>query len=170
MTNIELRLITEDELEEALLLEQGCYVPDAAATREGFRYRFEHYPGYFWSAWSGSRLLGITNGIRTSAWSCGDEMKGDHQDDGGGNNFCILTVAVAEEVRRQGIGAMLLHQLVAECDAAGHDAILLMCEQHLISFYEKAGFTYLGVAASTHGGIEWHEMRRTLHIMEHLTK
>jgi GNAT superfamily N-acetyltransferase len=170
VSNIELRLIKEDELEEALHLEQRCYVPEAAATREGFRYRFDHYPRYFWSAWSGDKLLGITNGIRTSAWSCDDEMKGDQQDDEQGNNFCILTVAVADEARRQGIGAMLLNKLVKECDAAGHDAIILMCEPHLIRFYEQAGFTYIGVSSSSHGGIEWHEMRRTLHIMEHLTK
>ncbi|MCM3629940.1 GNAT family N-acetyltransferase [Paenibacillus glycanilyticus] len=170
MSDIELRLIQEHELEEALLLEQRCYVPDAAATREGFRYRYEHYPNYFWSAWSGGKLAGIANGIRTSAWSCGDEMKGDQQDEEEGNNFCVLTVAVAEEARRQGIGEKLLKKLVAECDAAGHEAILLMCERHLIPFYEKAGFAYIGVAASAHGGIEWHEMRRTLHIMEHLTK
>ncbi|WP_201003289.1 GNAT family N-acetyltransferase [Paenibacillus glycanilyticus] len=167
---IELRLITEKELEEALRLERQCYVPEAAATREGFRYRLEHYPGYFWSAWSGGKLLGITNGIRTSAWSCGDEMKGEQQDEEKGDNFCILTVAVAEEARRQGVGAMLLERLVSTCDRAGHHAIILMCERHLIPFYERAGFAYVGEAESSHGGIEWHEMRRTPHIMEHLTK
>ncbi|GLX68088.1 GNAT family N-acetyltransferase [Paenibacillus glycanilyticus] len=170
MSHIELRLIEENELEEALRLEQRCYTPEAAATGEGFRYRFDQYKDYFWSAWSGGKLLGITNGIRTKAWSCGDEMKGSQQDEEEGNNFCILTVAVAEEARRQGIGAMLLNRLLAVCDAMGHDAVLLMCEQHLVSFYEQAGFTYAGLAASSHGGIEWHEMRRTLHIMEHLTK
>ncbi|WP_336786505.1 GNAT family N-acetyltransferase [Paenibacillus sp. MMO-177] len=167
---IELRLIKENELEEALRLEQQCYVPEAAATREGFRYRFEHYPGYFWSAWSGGKLLGITNGIRTSASSCGDEMKGEQQDEKEGNNFCILTVAVASEARRRGIGAMLLERVVSTCDSAGHKAIILMCERHLVPFYERAGFSYVGKAASSHGGIEWHEMRRTAHIMEHLTK
>lgn len=170
MIDIELRLIKEHELDEAMRLEQSCYVPDAAATREGFRYRFERYPNYFWSAWSEGRLVGITNGIRTAAWTCGDEMKKDQQDEEEGCNFCILTVAVAVEARRQRIGAMLLDRIVYECDAAGHEAILLMCERYLIPFYEQAGFTYIGAAASSHGGIEWHEMRRTPHIMEHLTK
>lgn len=170
MSQIQLRRIEATELEEALHLEQRCYNAEAAATREGFAFRYRRYPEYFWSAWLDDRLLGIANGVRTSSNSCGDEMKGDHEDAEDGINFCILTIAVAEEARRQGIGMLLLKQLINECNDAGVHSILLMCERHLISFYEQAGFDYIGEASSTHGGIQWYEMRLNLHTMEHLTE
>lgn len=170
MSRIELRLITEEELDAAIQLEQRCYTPEAAATRSGFQFRYEHYRPFFWSAWLGSELIGITNGIRTSQKACGDEMKGVHPSDGDGRNFCVLTVAVDPKHRRHGIGAQLLRKLIAACGANGIETIILMCERHLISFYEAEHFKLLGVSASKHGGIVWYEMSRTLHTMKHLTE
>lgn len=170
MSHIELRLIAEDELEAAINLEQSCYTPEAAATINGFKFRHKQYNSFFWSAWIGSTLVGITNGVRTSQMNCGDEMKGELTDAENGSNFCVLTVAVDPSHRRQGIGSLLLRKLVEQCVANGIDTIILMCEQHLISFYEHEGFKLLGVSSSTHGGIVWYEMSRRLHIMEHLTE
>ncbi|WP_338551468.1 GNAT family N-acetyltransferase [Paenibacillus sp. KS-LC4] len=168
MSIVVLRLIQQHELLQALELELRCYPPEAAATEAGFQYRFQEYPSYFWSAWSEEgELLGIANGIRTEQESCGDEMKGSHQGEYAGDNFCILTIAVAPAFRRRGIAAKLLDKLIQACENEGLKAIILMCEPHLISFYEQAKFTYVGKASSTHGGIEWYEMRRNLHTMEH---
>ncbi|HTG70241.1 MAG TPA: GNAT family N-acetyltransferase [Candidatus Udaeobacter sp.] len=170
MIGIELRIIEEDELDAAIKLEQSCYTPEAAATLKSFQYRYEHYRPYFWSAWLGNKLVGITNGIRTSQSACGDEMKGAQADLHNGNNFCVLTVAVDEEHRLQGIGALLLRKLIGQCESSGIETIILMCEEHLIPFYEAEQFEHRGVSSSTHGGIIWHEMSRTLHTMEHLTE
>lgn len=170
MSGIELRLITESELEAAIRLEQRCYPPEAAATLSGFYFRYRNYRPYFWSAWLGSELIGITNGIRTSQKACGDEMKGDHSDDKDGSNFCVLTVAVDPKHRRQGVGALLLRKLIMTCEANGIEKMILMCERHLIPFYEAEQFKQLGVSSSTHGGIVWYEMSRALHTMKHLTE
>lgn len=170
MNGIELRLIAEDELDSAIKLEQRCYTPEAAATPHGFQFRYEHYRPFFWSAWLGTELIGITNGIRTSQSACGDEMKGGQADSLNGNNFCVLTVAVDSAHRGQGIGALLLKKLIQQCGASGIQRIILMCEQHLISFYEAEQFELRGISASVHGGIVWYEMSRTLHTMEHLTE
>jgi len=165
-----LRIIAENELDDAIKLEQKCYSPEAAASIAGFQFRYKHYRSFFWSVWHGEKLIGITNGIRTSQTSCGDEMKGNQADDFKGNNFCILTIAVDELYRGQGIGALLLRKLIEQSKAAGIQSIILMCEEHLIPFYESEQFERRGVSASTHGGIVWHEMRRVLHTMEHLTE
>jgi GNAT superfamily N-acetyltransferase len=170
VSKIELRLIAVEELEDAISLEQSCYTPEAAATLAGFQYRYEHYRPYFWSAWHGDNLVGITNGIRTVQNACGDEMKGVQADSLAGSNFCVLTVAVDNDYRRQGIGALLLRRLVKQCEESGIDTIILMCEQHLIPFYEAEQFALRGVSSSTHGGIVWYEMSRALHTMKHLTE
>lgn len=49
-------------------------------------------------------------------------------------------------------------------DAREHkkENVLLMCKQHLIAYYERMGFTHIGLAKSTYGGAEWHEMRLAL--------
>ncbi|WP_424768909.1 GNAT family N-acetyltransferase [Paenibacillus sp. sgz302251] len=165
-----LRIIEEKDLDEAIKLEQRCYIPEAAATFSGFQFRYQYYRPFFLTAWSGSELVGITNGIRTSQSSCGDEMKGEQADDRNGPHLCVLTVAVAPEYRRRGIGALLLRALIKQCTAAGIHKMILMCEQHLIPFYEAEQFMLHGVSSSKHGGITWYEMSRTLHTMEHLTE
>nr|WP_279588866.1 GNAT family N-acetyltransferase [Paenibacillus castaneae] len=157
-------------MEAAIVLEQSCYTPDAAATLKGFQFRYEHYRPYFWSAWIDTELIGITNGIRTSQTSCGDEMKGAGSDFWLGSHFCILTVAVHPEYRGQGIGRLLLKKLIQQCVDDGLESIILMCEEHLIPFYEAEQFELLGLSASNHGGIIWYEMRRQLHTLEHLAE
>lgn len=170
MNELKLRLIKEHELDEALRLEQICYSAEAAATQEGFKHRFNRYPDYFWSAWLGEKLVGIANGVRTAAAKCGDDLKGEQEDTEEGANFCILTIAVDPAERHHGIGTQLLKKLIAQCTAKEHPFMLLMCERHLIRFYEQAGFQYRGLASSKHGGIEWYEMRRMMHTMEHPTE
>jgi GNAT superfamily N-acetyltransferase len=165
VSEIVLRLINEEELEAAIKLEQSCYTDEAAATLAGFRYRYEQYRPFFWTAWTRDQIVGITNGIRTAQNACGDEMKGAQADFLEGNNFCVLTVAVAEGHRKKGIGALLLRRLIQQCEESGIDTIILMCEKHLIRFYEAEQFELRGVSSSTHGGIVWYEMSRTLHTM-----
>ncbi|CAM4434273.1 GNAT superfamily N-acetyltransferase [Paenibacillus endophyticus] len=170
MNELELRLISREELDEAITLERRCYSPEAAASLEGFQFRFDHYLAFFWTAWLGNRLVGMTNGIRTGKSSCGDEMKGDQADERDGRNFCVLTVAVDENQRRQGIGAKLLRKLIEQCEVQHIEKVILMCEEHLIPFYMAEQFELKGVSASTHGGITWYEMSRELHKLKHLTE
>ncbi|MGO4538986.1 GNAT family N-acetyltransferase [Paenibacillus sp. 2TAB19] len=170
MTEIQLRVIAEEEMAAAITLERSCYTPEAAATFEGFQHRNRVYPAYFWSAWADGKLVGIANGVRTSQEECGDEMKGAHGDDPAGHSFCVLTVAVDTNYRRQGIGGMLLRKLIGQCRSDELRSIVLMCEEHLIGFYEQEGFALHGRSASNHGGIVWYEMSLDLHTMEHLTE
>lgn len=170
MIGIELRTIAPEELDEAIALEQSCYSPEAAATLVGFQHRIRLYPEFFWSAWADGRLVGIANGVRTYDEECGDDLKGAHGDDPTGHSFCVLTVAVDMNYRRRGIGGMLLRKLIEQCRSAELKSIVLMCEAHLIGFYEQEGFVLHGQSASNHGGIVWYEMSLDLHTMEHLTE
>ncbi|PZD93695.1 hypothetical protein DNH61_24085 [Paenibacillus sambharensis] len=164
MSGYELRRMTEDSLEEAYRLEAASYTEEAAATLEAFRYRLDRYPGYFWGAWKAGRLAGIVNGIRTfQEDTSSDDMKGSHLENGQGPNLCVLTVAVSADSQRQGIGSLLVRQIVDQAVADRLASVILMCEEHLIPFYEQLGFEYLGESSSRHGGIAWFDMRMLLH-------
>ncbi|WP_219837491.1 GNAT family N-acetyltransferase [Paenibacillus sp. R14(2021)] len=160
---IVLRLMQEEELQAAHELELSCYSELAAASREAFSFRQKHFPAYFWSAWEGGRLIGLACGVRTEESSCeGDAVKSTHDADLGGRHLCVLSVAVAENSRQKGIGSMLMEALIRQAAEDKLASVVLMCERHLIRFYEALGFRYAGLSSSTHGGIEWHEMNLQL--------
>lgn len=151
---------TLDEIQKAHELELVCYTPDAAASLAAFHLRKELFPDYFLIALNNKNIVGIVNGIRTNEAELSNEalkQTGDFDKDG--NYLCILTVAIDPLFRGQNIGYKLMSQIIQQ---AWHDklhAIVLMCEEHLIHFYEKSGFHYVKLSSSIHGGIVWHEMR-----------
>ncbi|WP_239565681.1 GNAT family N-acetyltransferase [Paenibacillus sacheonensis] len=159
----ELRMIRSDELQTAHELELACYPLEAAATREAFTFRQQHFPGYFWSAWRNGELIGLACGVRTADSSCGsDEVKSAHGSDPNGRHLCVLSVAVARQHRGHGVGGALMEALIGQASAAGLELVVLMCEEHLIEFYERLGFECEGLSASEHGGLQWHEMKLRL--------
>ena len=163
MNGLELRLVRESDLDVAYSLESACYPPEAAATREAFRFRERHFPNYFWSAWDGGSMVGLACGVRTSSGGCGeDEVKSAHEAERDGPHLCILSVAVDSAYRRGGIGTALMRALLGQAEKDRLQAVILMCESHLLSFYRELGFRYVGISSSNHGGIEWHEMKKDL--------
>lgn len=162
-TKVEFRLLMADELEAAYQLELTCYIPEAAATLEAFRFRQMNFPDYFWSAWTEQRLVGLACAVRTSECACEEnEVKGAHEAQRNGMNLCVLSVAVDPGYRLQRVGAALVKKLIEQATTDQLESIFLMCEAHLIPFYEQQGFSYIGLSSSKHGGIEWHEMKLIL--------
>ncbi|WP_165822400.1 GNAT family N-acetyltransferase [Paenibacillus montanisoli] len=161
--NYTLRPIKCDELDAAHRLELACYTPEAAASREAFAFRQKHFPGYFWSAWQGGELIGLCCGVLSSESSCeNDAVKSAHSEDIDGKHLVVLSVAVDPDRRLGGVGTALMKALLRQAEFDRLQSVALMCEPHLIAFYEGLGFEYIGVSASQHGGIEWHEMRRVI--------
>ena len=54
--------------------------------------------------------------------------------------------------------AKLIRHYVATARARGKKGVVLTCKDHMIRFYERAGFTCKGVSASSHGGAKWNDM------------
>ena len=46
--------------------------------------------------------------------------------------------------------------------AGAGDRIALLCLEHLVPFYERAGFKKLGASKATFGGVPWYDMVREL--------
>lgn len=151
------------EADLAYAIEAQCYPPEAAASREAFHRRYQQFGDFFYVAEEGGELAGVANGIRMAHDRIEDEgLKQLEGSDPNGPYFCLLTVAVAPDFRRRGIGHSLVRAIVQQARGQRLAAVLLMSEAHLLPFYERLGFRYVKPSASAHGGIAWHEMRLEL--------
>ncbi|UUZ79983.1 GNAT family N-acetyltransferase [Paenibacillus sp. P26] len=152
------------EVDLVYAIEERSYPPEAAATRDAFHKRRLTFGDYFLvaEAEDGS-LAGVANGVRLGHDRLEDEgMKQMASYDPEGRFFCLLTVAVDPAYRGKGIGRSLVSSVVKQAASDRLEAVILMCEEHLIRFYEELGFTYLRPSVSTHGGMAWHEMKLQL--------
>lgn len=74
----------------------------------------------------------------------------------------LLGLDVLPEYRRQGLGSELVYQYLRREREKGRREIFLTCLKSKVKMYQKMGFTDRGIANSTWGGEEWHEMSCTL--------
>jgi len=150
---------SEEEIRLAHRLEEACYPPELAASLEAFLYRWRTYPDYFLTAWEGDRLVGLACGVRTDAEDCSDVgIKKLHGGSSDGRKLCVLSVAVDESRRGEGLGAKLLAAIVERAKSGGLAEVLLMCQRSLVRWYEANGFRPTGLIHDEHGGVEWHDM------------
>jgi GNAT superfamily N-acetyltransferase len=150
---------TLEEVSKAHELELMCYSSDTAASLTAFHLRKQLFADYFLLALNNADIVGIANGIRTNQIELSDDaMKQAGEFDIKGRHLCILTVAVNPLFRGQNIGYELMSRIIQQASHDELETIALMCEHHLIPFYEKLGFRYMKPSNSSHGGIAWHEM------------
>jgi len=152
--------LTEQECAQAYAIESQVYPPEAAASAEAFKFRLHTFGAYFLVAVTDSgHIVGVTNGVRLHhAHLADDSIKQTADSAVDGAYFCILTIAVHPEFQRQGIASALLTHVIQQAKEDQLLQIVLMCEEHLIGYYEKHGFHYVSPSSSAHGGIQWHEM------------
>ncbi|OPH57247.1 hypothetical protein BC351_25605 [Paenibacillus ferrarius] len=154
-------VITDLEVIKAYEIERTVFTQESAASLEAFQMRKTIFGPYFLVAEteSTSQIVGVTNGIKLSHMDLSDEsIKQASEYEVDGSYFCILTIAVHPSHQRQGIASALLKRIIQIAQEDQLKGIVLMCEEHLISFYEKHGFRYIMPSNSSHGGIQWHEM------------
>ena len=73
--------------------------------------------------------------------------------------LCIHSVCVHQSHLRKGFGLRLLKAYVETVAQGSHfDRVLLICKQHLIGFYTRAGFVLEGPSAVQHGAEQWFDM------------
>lgn len=74
----------------------------------------------------------------------------------------LLGLDVLPEYRRQGLGSELVYQYLRREREKGRREVFLTCLKSKVKMYQKMGFTDRGIANSTWGAEEWHEMSCTL--------
>jgi ribosomal protein S18 acetylase RimI-like enzyme len=163
MNEIIIRHVLSNDLEECFMVETAGFPPEEAATRETIKLRIDTFPEGFLIAEIHGRVVGILNSGATNKNDISDEeLKQLVGHDPAGKNLVVFALAVLPEFQKRGIARQLMAKFVDKARQRGKENILLLCKQHLIAYYEKMGFTHVGLSRSTHGGAEWHEMRLVL--------
>lgn len=80
-----------------------------------------------------------------------------HTEDG--DTVCIHSLCVHPDYAKKGLGQILLKSYTQRIKDAGiAKRIALICRDHLVSFYEKAGFKKIGPSKCQYGGGNWVDM------------
>ncbi len=156
-----IRNARQEDVEEIIRIEAVCFPPAEAAQPEDVRARFAAFPECFWVAEEEGKLMGFVNGCCNDAPLLPDELYHDarlHKPDGAWQT--VFGLDVLPEYRKHGIGAQLIGHHCEMAKQRGKQGVVLTCKDHMIRFYERAGFVNHGVADSEHGGAKWNLMIR----------
>ncbi|KRE48264.1 GNAT family N-acetyltransferase [Paenibacillus sp. Soil724D2] len=152
---------SDEDIRKAYEIETAVFSQEAAASLEAFQMRKHVFGSYFLVAENEQdhQIIGVTNSVKIHNKELTDEsikQETEHAEDG--QYLCVLTIAVHPSFQRRGIATELLQRIIEIARKDDLIGIVLMCEEHLISFYEKNGFLYVAPSVSKHAGIQWHEM------------
>ena len=161
------RNIKPEEAEQAVEIEQICFPPNEACSEKNMNDRLAAAPELFLVAIDKEteKLAGFLNGIATNEYAFRDEFFTDASlHDPEGKNIMLLGLDVLPEYRRQGLGRELVYQYLRREREKDRRKVFLTCLKSKVKMYQKFGFIDRGIADSTWGGEEWHEMTCTLGI------
>lgn len=157
----EFRNIHADEIEQAVTIEQICFPPNEACSEKAMKERIEKAPELFLVAVDKEtgKIAGFLNGLSTNEHSFRDEFFTDaNLYDSDGKNVMLLGLDVLPEYRMQGLARELMCQYLRRERENNRRMLILTCLQSKVEMYKKMGFRDEGIANSSWGGEEWHEM------------
>lgn len=161
----EFRSIRPEEADQAVHIEQICFPPNEACSEKSMKERIAKAPELFLVAVGKEtgKLAGFLNGLATDEYAFRDEFFTDvnlYKPDG--KNIMLLGLDVLPEYRKQGLAREIVLQYIRREQENGREKLILTCLQNKVKMYEKMGFVDRGIANSTWGGEEWHEMTLTV--------
>lgn len=161
----EFRNIHADEADQAVTIEQICFPPNEACSERHMKERIAKAPELFLVAVDKEtgKIAGFLNGLSTKEQEFRDEFFTDVDlFDPEGKNIMLLGLDVLPEYRGQGLATEIVRQYLRRERENGRQALILTCLQSKVEMYEKMGFCDNGIANSSWGGEEWHEMSCTI--------
>ena len=161
LEKFEFRDIERNETEQAVEIEQICFPPNEACSREHMSERIAAVPELFLVAIDKEtgKIAGFLNGIATEEDDFRDEFFIDASlNDPTGKNVMLLGLDVLPEYRGQGLARELLNQYAQREQKNGRRQLILTCLEEKVRMYLKFGLIDRGISNSTWGGEEWHEM------------
>lgn len=161
----ELRSILQEETKQAILIEQVCFPPHEACSPKAMRERIAAAPELFLAAIDREtgEIAGFFNGISTNETAFRDEFFTDIRlYDPNGKYVMLLGLDVLPEYRGRGLARALVSEYVRRERENGRAMLVLTCLPEKVRMYEKLGFSDHGLANSSWGGEEWHEMMYAL--------
>ena len=155
------RNIHPSETDQAVIIEQICFPSNEACSEKNMKDRIERAPELFLVAVDKEtgKIAGFLNGLATDESEFRDEFftNADLYNPNG-KNIMLLGLDVLPEYRRQGLATELVRKYAERERANNRQKLILTCLQSKVEMYKKMGFLDDGIANSTWGGEEWHEM------------
>jgi ribosomal protein S18 acetylase RimI-like enzyme len=157
----EFRSIRPEEAAQAAEIEAICFPPNEACSEKNMRERVLNAPDLFLVAAckATGKLAGFLNGLATDEETFRDEFFTDITlCDKAGKNVMLCGLDVLPEHRDQGLARELVSQYAQRERKNNRKALILTCLDKKVEMYKKMGFSDRGIANSTWGDEEWHEM------------
>lgn len=157
----EFRNIRPEETDQAVMIEQICFPPNEACSEAHMRERIEKAPELFLVAEEkeSGKIAGFLNGRSTNEETFRDEFFTDADlYEPEGKNVMLLGLDVLPEYRGQGLARELVGQYRMRERKNGREVLILTCLQAKVEMYKRMGFCDRGIANSSWGGEQWHEM------------
>lgn len=157
----EFRSIRQEEADQAVAIEHICFPPNEACSEQNMKARIAKAPELFLVAVDKStgRIAGFLNGLSTDEEDFRDEFFTDvNLYNPKGRNVMLLGLDVLPEYRRQGLATEIVERYALREGVNNREKLILTCLDSKVAMYEKMGFADHGIANSTWGGEEWHEM------------
>ena len=143
-------------------IEAACFPAAEAAAAEEIAARLKVYANHCFVLLDGARPVAFIDGMTTDEQDLRDEMYADASlHDAQGAWQMIFGLNTLPEYRRRGCAGRLIEALCAAAQEQGRRGVVLTCKEKLVPYYAKFGFADEGVSQSAHGGVVWHQMRRT---------
>lgn len=161
----EFRDVKLEETAQAVRIEQICFPPNEACSEKAMSERIRYAAEAFMVAVEKEtgKIAGFLNGIPSKETVFRDEFFTDISlYDPEGSNLMLLGLDVLPEYRGQGLAREIVCQYSMREKAKGRERLVLTCLDNKVKMYEKMGFIDHGIANSTWGGEEWHEMSKIL--------
>lgn len=155
------RSIRSEEAEQAAEIELICFPPNEACSPKMMVERVAKAPDLFLVAVDKQtgKIAGFLNGLATDEELFRDEFFSDAElHDPKGKNVMLLGLDVLPQYRGQGLAREIMYQYLRREHANGRRRILLTCLDGKVKMYQKMGFYDHGIANSSWGGEQWHEM------------
>ena len=161
MEKFEFRTIYIEETEQAVQIEQICFPPNEACSREYMEERIKAAPELFLVAVDRKtrKMAAFLNGLATNQEHLTDDFFTDaDQHDPAGTNIMLLGLDVLPEHQHQGLARELMEQYKEREQVKGRKKLILTCLPDKVEMYKKFGFKDHGIGDSVWGGEAWHEM------------
>ncbi|SEA96462.1 Acetyltransferase (GNAT) family protein [Pseudobutyrivibrio sp. ACV-2] len=109
------------------------------------------------------KLIAFVDGFCTDDPDLTDGMyaKADMHDENGKWQM-IFGVNTIPEYRNHGYAGKLIEHAIEDSKSQNRSGLVLTCKDKLIDYYAKFGFKNEGISESTHGDVQWYQMRLTL--------
>lgn len=161
----EFRDIRPEEATQAVEIEKICFPPNEACSEKMMLARVAKAPELFLVAIDKQtgKIAGFINGLSTHECAFRDEFFTDADlHEPAGRTVMLLGVDVLPAYQRQGLAKEMMRRYLCREQEKGRKNILLTCLPSKIGMYQKMGFSDKGIANSSWGGEQWHEMICTI--------